>query len=154
MDKKNFTRCFVAIQISSLSRFSDIHLSQFFMSMYVKKKVKFHWNINYKHALKTNLFYSNTMLHWGFFFKSKKKKTARKLSISHFFFQKKVLSGLTYDEQNRYLNRRKVVYAFVPCSLHCYSGTRKKILLYRLQFLKRNSSRRIVGDWEISCKQI
>lgn len=49
MDKKNFTRCFVAIQISSLSRFSDIHLSQFFMPMYVKKKGQ----ISLKYKLQT-----------------------------------------------------------------------------------------------------
>lgn len=123
-----------------------------FMYMYFKK-VKFHWNINYKHALKNFLvLFKNHVTLRGFL--NLKKKNARKLSVLHFFFQKKVWSGLTYDEQKRYLNRRKGVYAFVPCSSHCYSGTRKKILLYRLQFLKRNSSRRIVGDWEISCKQI
>lgn len=133
-----------------MSRFSDIHLSFY---VYVCKKSQ----ISLKYKLQTrpkklSCFIQKSRYIEGFF--KSKKKLARKLSVLHFFFQKKVWSGLTYDEQKRYLNRRKGVYAFVPCSSHCYSGTRKKILLYRLQFLKRNSSRRIVGDWEISCKQI
>lgn len=122
-----------------------------FMYMYFKK-VKFHWNINYKHALKNFLvLFKNHVTLRGFL--NLKKKMPENYPYCISFFKRK--SEADWPMMNKkYLNRRKGVYAFVPCSSHCYSGTRKKILLYRLQFLKRNSSRRIVGDWEISCKQI
>lgn len=148
--KKNYTLfcCYTNFLIVQIQRY--IFISIFFYVYVYKTKVKFPWQLQTRSK--------NLLVLFKYHVTSRDflnlKKTIHKLSISHFFFQKKVFSELTYDKQNRYLNRRKAVYAFVPCSLHCYSGTRKKILLYRLQFLKRNSSRRIVGDWEISCKQI